>query len=97
MGKYVHSHSLNSPPKLTAAYIQPAHLVKSTQDKGKKPALLVYDYAVGGATVSGVIDQINRHFIRGIGAKLSSTPWTPDDSLFGQSPSTRIKKNTHII
>ncbi|TFK55126.1 hypothetical protein OE88DRAFT_1653789 [Heliocybe sulcata] len=44
--------------------------------------VLVYDYAVGGATVSGVRNQIERHFLPTVAKKPHWAPWTAEDTLF---------------
>jgi len=45
-------------------------------------SLLVYNYALGGATVEGVVDQVERNFLPKAGKKPLTTPWTERDSLF---------------
>ncbi|CAL1704184.1 unnamed protein product [Somion occarium] len=45
-------------------------------------AMLVYDYAVGGDRVNGVVSQIQRHFIPKVGQKPDWAPWSSDDTLF---------------
>ncbi|KAF5373877.1 hypothetical protein D9758_000632 [Tetrapyrgos nigripes] len=44
--------------------------------------LLVYDYAVGGQTVSGVVCQIEAQFLPGVGKKPEWALWTASESLF---------------
>ena len=58
------------------------HLVASRLREDKK--LLVYDYAVGGHTVSGVKHQINNWFLPHAGKKPEWAPWTAGDSLFSE-------------
>lgn len=47
--------------------------------------LLVYDYAVGGSTVAGVRDQVEKSFLPKLGLKPASAPWNAEDTLFSQS------------
>jgi hypothetical protein len=47
--------------------------------------ILVYDYAVGGDTVSGVGRQIRREFIPHAGSKPEWAPWNDKNALFGTS------------
>lgn len=47
--------------------------------------VLVYDYAVGGDTVSGVRQQIRAGFLPSIGRKPEWAPWSPTDTLFSAS------------
>jgi len=56
------------------------HLVTSRLRR-KKP-LLVYDYAVGGHTLSGVKSQIDLWFLPHVAQKPDWAPWTADESLF---------------
>ncbi|CAL1704676.1 unnamed protein product [Somion occarium] len=44
--------------------------------------ILVYDYAVGGDRVDGVVSQIQRHFIPTVGQKPDWAPWSSGDTLF---------------
>ena len=46
--------------------------------------LIVYDYAVGGARVDGVVNQIEKRFIPDIGNRPTWAEWSSDDSLFGK-------------
>jgi hypothetical protein len=48
------------------------------------PELLVYDYAVGGATVLDVQRQILNQFLKHVGPKPEWAPWTAEDTLFGE-------------
>ncbi|KAI0797026.1 hypothetical protein C8Q75DRAFT_743074 [Abortiporus biennis] len=48
----------------------------------KDHQLLVYDYAAGGNTVSGVMNQIDRFFMPTVGQKPEYAPWTDTDALF---------------
>lgn len=45
--------------------------------------LLIYDYAAGGQTVSGVCTQVERCFLPDIGKKPDWAPWKSFNSLFG--------------
>jgi len=47
-----------------------------------RPELLVYDYAFGGSTVSGVKNQVLRQFAQHVGQKPEWAPWTAEDTLF---------------
>ena len=47
--------------------------------------LLVYNYAVGGHTVSGVKSQIDLWFLPHVGKKPDWAPWNSDESLFSRS------------
>ncbi|KAI0748136.1 hypothetical protein C8Q80DRAFT_1270577 [Daedaleopsis nitida] len=44
--------------------------------------LLVYNYAIGGDTVSGVRKQVQVNFLPRVGEKPSWAPWSAQDSLF---------------
>ncbi|KDQ09428.1 carbohydrate esterase family 16 protein [Botryobasidium botryosum FD-172 SS1] len=44
--------------------------------------LLVYNYALGGATVDGVANQVERSFLPRAGTKPAGAVWTERDSLF---------------
>ncbi|KAI0050206.1 carbohydrate esterase family 16 protein [Auriscalpium vulgare] len=44
--------------------------------------MLVYDYAVRGDTVPGVVKQISECFLPSVGRKPSWAPWKPGDTLF---------------
>lgn len=57
------------------------HLVVSRRDKGHR--MLVYDYAVGGHTVSGVRSQVEQWFVPNVGQRPEWAPWADADSLFG--------------
>lgn len=48
--------------------------------------ILVYDFAVGGQLSNGVINQIDRGFLRHAGKKPDWAPWNADDTLFGKTP-----------
>jgi hypothetical protein len=65
------------------SHVQVGHLVKSAD----VPPLLVYDYAVGGATVYMVTElQIASKFF-GKGGVAERPPWAlwnPEDTLFGR-------------
>jgi hypothetical protein len=56
------------------------HLIRNYSPN---PSLLIYDYAVGGDTVSGVEYQVRAHFQPTAAKKPDWAPWTADDSLFG--------------
>ncbi|THH10692.1 hypothetical protein EW145_g1141 [Phellinidium pouzarii] len=56
------------------------HLV-TTRRKNNKP-LLVYDYAVGGHTLSGLRKQVELWFLPTVGKKPDWAPWGADDTLF---------------
>ena len=56
---------------------------RNTNTKSRNAHLLVYDYAVGGSTVSGVRAQIQRDFIPSVGMKPKWAPWKETNSLFG--------------
>ncbi|KAI0065396.1 hypothetical protein BV25DRAFT_1821796 [Artomyces pyxidatus] len=43
--------------------------------------ILVYDYAIGGQTVSGVCNQVDRQFLSSIGPKIGKA-WNASDALF---------------
>ena len=58
------------------------HLVTSRTSAGNP--LLVYDYAVGGHTVSGIRTQVQTVFLPIVGMKPAWAPWTAKDTLFGQ-------------
>lgn len=45
--------------------------------------MLVYDYAVGGHTVSGVRSQVEQWFVPNVGQRPEWAPWADADSLFG--------------
>lgn len=45
---------------------------------------LVYDYAIGGHRVDGVVYQVQNRFIPDIGEKPEGVKWSADDSLFGE-------------
>lgn len=47
-------------------------------------SVLVYDYAEGGDSVSGVGAQIRRQFIPYVGKKPDWAPWTAEDTLFSK-------------
>ncbi|KAF8886503.1 hypothetical protein BD779DRAFT_1529984 [Infundibulicybe gibba] len=49
---------------------------------GEDTATLVYDYAVGGARVSGVRNQINSWFLPGVGKHPEWASWTGKNALF---------------
>lgn len=46
--------------------------------------ILVYDYAIGGQLVNGVINQIDKFFLPFAGNKPDWAPWTESDALFGE-------------
>lgn len=50
--------------------------------------IVVYDYAVGGHTVSGVENQIKQQFMSHVGRKPEWAAWTAADTLFGEFSST---------
>lgn len=58
------------------------HLITSRRQDGKK--LLVYDYAVGGHTLSGVRHQIENWFLPHAGTKPEWVPWNAEESLFSE-------------
>ena len=58
-------------------------------DRDPRPSIVVFDYAVGGKTVSGVKHQIEQQFIPHIGKK---PDWTAEDTLFGECISIRKSK-----
>lgn len=45
--------------------------------------MLVYDYAVGGHTVSGVRSQVEHWFLPNVGQRPEWAPWANANSLFG--------------
>lgn len=57
------------------------HLLKK---RDESHPLLVYDYAIGGHTVDGVRQQVRMKYLRSLGGKPDSAPWTEQDSLFGE-------------
>ncbi|KAH8116773.1 hypothetical protein DFH11DRAFT_1505240 [Phellopilus nigrolimitatus] len=56
------------------------HFISSR--KSKEQTLLVYDYAVGGHTVSGVRGQVERQFLPHVGQKPEWARWNAEDTLF---------------
>lgn len=59
----------------------------SKQDEAYSSApLLVYNYAIGGDTVSGVQQQIRRRYLREAGAspRPDWAKWASNNSLFGE-------------
>jgi hypothetical protein len=52
--------------------------------KYNKSPLLVYDYAIGGYTVSGVKEQVNKFWLKGAGKNGGGegSSWTANSSLF---------------
>ena len=46
--------------------------------------VLVYDYAVGGANVDGVTQQVQQQFLKTVGLKPDWAKWTEDDTLFSK-------------
>ena len=50
--------------------------------------IIVYDYAVGGHTVSGVEHQVMKQFMPHVGRKPEWAAWTAVDTLFGEFSST---------
>lgn len=60
------------------------HLVTSRRLRAQQQPLLVYDYAVGGHTLSGVQSQINLWFLPHVAQKPDWAPWTADESLFSE-------------
>lgn len=46
-------------------------------------SILVYDYAVGGERVAGVLRQVRHQFVPHVGKRPDWAPWTPGDTLFG--------------
>jgi hypothetical protein len=69
------------------------HLIKSPSASH----LLVYDYAIGGSTTSGVEFQINKEFLWGVGKKPDWAPWSGDDTLFGTCSIYNIYANAKSI
>ncbi|KZT08256.1 carbohydrate esterase family 16 protein [Laetiporus sulphureus 93-53] len=55
------------------------HLITNYSPHGQ---MLVYDYAVGGDTVSGVRIQIRNRFLPTAGRKPDWAPWSSTDTLF---------------
>ncbi|EEB92908.1 hypothetical protein MPER_08510, partial [Moniliophthora perniciosa FA553] len=56
----------------------------AVQDAYREKPLLVYDYAVGGDTMSGVQFQIDSCFLAGDFKRLErDNSWDPDHALFG--------------
>lgn len=53
-----------------------------TKRKEETSPLLVYDYAVGGHTVSGIENQVSRRFLPHVGIKPNWAPWNAKDTLF---------------
>lgn len=39
---------------------------------------------MGGDTVPGLAIQVRNRFLRGIGSKPATAPWTADNTLFGE-------------
>jgi hypothetical protein len=70
---------------LITKYSEAAHLRegdRNDRDISKPPqAITVFDYAVGGETVSGVKHQIEQQFIPHIG---KMPGWAAEDTLFGE-------------
>lgn len=62
------------------------HLVKPhTKDTNHdNPKFLVYDYAMGGATITGVHEQIHRDFLPTVGERPKWASWKETDTLFGE-------------
>jgi hypothetical protein len=60
--------------------------------------ILVYDYAVGGDTISGVGRQIHREFIPHVGKKPEWAHWDDKNTLFGtvHLSSMPLKTNTPL-
>jgi len=46
---------------------------------------LVHDYARGGDTVDGIRRQVEQEYLPGVGQKPEWAPWTPEETLFGES------------
>ena len=46
--------------------------------------LVVYDYAIGGNRVDGVVNQIENRFISDIGTRPKWANWSSEDTLFGK-------------
>ena len=53
-----------------------------SQDWIENP-LLVNDYAMGGDTVHGVVRQVRRMYLPGLGKNTTKAPWTAEGALFG--------------
>lgn len=57
------------------------------QDKGyAENPILVYDYAVGGATIDGVKVQVEMFFLgqAGVGTNPDWARWSSEETLFGE-------------
>ena len=48
-------------------------------------SILVYDYAVGGEGVAGVLRQVQSQFVPHVGKRPDWAAWSPRDTLFGAS------------
>ncbi len=53
-----------------------------SQDWIENP-LLVNDYAMGGDTVRGVVRQVRRMYLPGLGQNSPKAPWTAEGAIFG--------------
>ncbi|OSD04929.1 carbohydrate esterase family 16 protein [Trametes coccinea BRFM310] len=58
------------------------HLVELFRAQQKVSSLLVYNYALGGETASGVKRQIEQEFMPHVATKPDWAPWTSDDTVF---------------
>lgn len=47
-------------------------------------SILVYDYAVGGQDVAGLLRQIKSEFMPHVGKRPDWAAWSPSDTLFGE-------------
>ena len=76
---------------LITKYSPPPRFDPSLKEHEHDPAylespLLVYDFAVGGATVAGVRDQVEKYFLKGLALRpaMAGVPWNAEDTLFSQ-------------
>ncbi|KAI9067916.1 carbohydrate esterase family 16 protein [Trametes sanguinea] len=58
------------------------HLVELVRAQRNESSLLVYNYALGGETASGVKRQIEEEFVPHVATRPEWAPWTPEDTLF---------------
>lgn len=74
---------------LITEYCPAPRYIPDRDESGQDPAylsspLLVYDYAQGGDTITGVKQQIRGWFLPKAGKKPSWSPWSANTSLFGE-------------